>query len=266
MLGYFLSGVRSGLRGRSFQAVLILGLLLVGVAYLSAGFSPRHPRTVALDIGLSGIRITLVLLSLFWIQELLAKEVERKTILHSLAYPTTRAAFVLGRYLAVIALVLMATLVLGLSLLGAVAVASDYAQDVPVSLGVPYWFALSGIVLDVAVVASVGIALATVSTISVLPLTVGLAFAIGAKALGATLDYIGQGADGDTQIMNLFGPLIGVVRWLVPDLSRLDWRNWPMYGLPPSPAEIGWASTAAIAYAAIVLTIGILYFSRREFS
>ncbi len=266
MLGFFLSGVRSGLRGRSFQAVLVLGFLLVGVAYLSAGFSPRHPRTVALDIGLSGIRVTLVLLSLFWVQELLAKEVERKTVLHSLAYPATRGHFVLGRYLAVVALSGMAALALGLGLVGVVAIASDYSQEFPVALGLPYWITLGGLWLDVAVVAAVGVALATVSTVSVLPLAVGLAFAVGAKALGATLDYIGQGADGDTTIMKTFGPAIGVVRWLIPDLSRLDWRNWPMYGLPPGAAEVGWAAAAAGAYSAVVLTLGILYFARREFS
>jgi hypothetical protein len=41
------------MRSRSIQAVLVLGLLLVGVAYLSAAFSPRQPKTVALDVGLS---------------------------------------------------------------------------------------------------------------------------------------------------------------------------------------------------------------------
>lgn len=267
MLAFFLSGVRSGLRGRSFQAVLILGFLLVGVAYLSSGFSPRHPRTVALDIGLSGIRITLVLLCLFWIQELLAKEVERKTILHSLAYPAKRGAFVVGRYLAVLALTCLAALALGLSLLGVVAMASPgYSQEFPVLLGFPYWIAVAGLVLDVAVVAAFGVVLATVSTVSVLPLAAGLAFAIGAKALGATLDYIAHGADGDTRIMGVFGPAIGIVRWLVPDLSRLDWRNWPMYGLPPDGAEIRWAALAAVAYVVLLLMVGIAYFSRREFS
>lgn len=267
MLAFFTSGVRSGLRGRSFQAVLILGFLLVGIAYLSSSFSPRHPGTVALDIGLSGMRITLVLLSLFWIQELLAKEVERKTILHSLAYPARRGVFVIGRYLAVLALVFVAALALGLSLLGAVAVASEgFSQEFPVLLGFPFWAAVAGIMLDVAVVAAVGTALATVSTVSVLPLVIGLAFAIGAKALGATLDYIAQGADGDTRIVSVFGPAIGIVRWIVPDLSRLDWRNWPMYGLAPGAAEIGWAALAAVAYIAILLTVGIFSFSRREFS
>jgi hypothetical protein len=35
MLEFALSGLRSGLRGRSFQAVFVLGVLLIGVAYLS---------------------------------------------------------------------------------------------------------------------------------------------------------------------------------------------------------------------------------------
>ncbi len=267
MLAFFLSGIRSGMRGRSFQAVLVLGLLLVGVAYLSAGFSPRHPRTVALDIGLSGIRITLVLLTLFWIQELLSKEIERKTILHSLAYPTSRSSFVIGRYLAVVALASLAALVLGLSLLIVVAAASaNYSQDFPVALGLPFWATLAGLILDVAVVAAVGAAVATVSTVAIMPLAVGFAFAIGGKALGLTLDYLGHGADGDTEIMSVFGPAVGFVRWIVPDLSRLDWRNWPMYGLAPSGADVGWASVMALSYIVVVLMIGIFVFARREFS
>lgn len=267
MFAFFLSGIRSGLRGRSFQAVLVLGLLLVGVAYLSAGFSPRQPRTVALDIGFSGIRITLVLLHLFWIQELLSKEIERKTILHSLAYPTYRSSFVIGRYLAVVTLGSLAALVLGLSLLAAVAAASaNYSQEFAVGLGFPFWATLGGMMLDVAVVAAVGTAVATVSTVAIMPLAVGFAFAIGGKALGVTLDYLGRGADGDAELMAVFGPAVGFVRWIVPDLSRLDWRNWPMYGLAPHGADVGWAAVMALSYIVIMLTLGIFVFARREFS
>ena len=68
MWQFMLSAGRAGLRSRSIQAILILGALLVGVAYLAASFSPRQPQTVALDVGLSGLRVTLVLFSLFWVQ------------------------------------------------------------------------------------------------------------------------------------------------------------------------------------------------------
>ena len=56
------------------HAILVLGVLLVGVAFLSASFSPRQPKTVALDVGLSGMRFSLVLFALFWVQELIGRE------------------------------------------------------------------------------------------------------------------------------------------------------------------------------------------------
>jgi hypothetical protein len=51
---------------------------LIGIAYLSGYFSPRQPQTVALDVGFSGIRFSLVLLNLFWVQELVAREIDRR--------------------------------------------------------------------------------------------------------------------------------------------------------------------------------------------
>ena len=267
MLAFVLSGIRSGVRGRSFQAVLVFGLLLIGVAYLSAGFSPRQPRNVALDIGFSGIRFTLVLLHLFWVQELLAKEIERKAILYSLAYPVFRSDFVIGRYLAVVILGSLAALVLGLGLLSAVAAASaNYSQEFAVSLGGPFWVTIFGLLLDAAVVAAVGVAVATVSTVAIMPLAIGLAFAIAGKSLGATIEYLGKGADGDVALTAQFGPLVEFVRKIVPDLSRLDWRNWPLYGLPPDPTDIGLSILMALAYIAAALAISVLVFSRREFS
>lgn len=267
MLPFLTSGIRAGVRGRSFQAVLLLGLLLVGVAYLSSGFSPRQPRTIALDIGFSGIRFTLVLLHLFWVQELVAKEIERKAILYSLAYPIHRADFVIGRYLAVLTLGVLATVILGLSLLGAVAASSpNYSQEHAVFLGIPFWATLCGLLLDAAVVAAVGIAVSTVSTVAIMPLVIGLAFAIGGKALGATIDYLRRGADGDQQLTAQFMPLIDMVRLIMPDLSRLDWRAWPLYGLTPDGTDVGMGIVMATAYIVAALAIGLLIFTKREFS
>jgi ABC-type transport system involved in multi-copper enzyme maturation permease subunit len=267
MLQFLLSGIRVGLRGRSFQAVFLLGLLLIGVAYLSGNFSPRQPRTVALDVGLSGVRVTLVLLALFWIQELIAREIDRRIILFSLTYPVSRGAFLLGRYAAVLVLVGLAAVVLGLSLLLAVTLAGgSYMQESPVRLGLPFWIAIAGLALDVAVVAAVGLWMATLSTVAVMPLAVGFCFAVAGKALGATLDYLTRGADGDTALIASVGPFIDLIRWLVPDLSRLDWREWPMYGLVPASTETTWAVAMAVAYAAMFLLFSIHALSRREFS
>jgi len=267
MLEFALSGLRSGLRGKSFHAVFILGVLMIGIAYLSGFFSPRQPQTVAIDVGFSGVRFALVLLGLFWVQELVAREIDRRVILFSLAYPVSRAAFLAGRFFAVLILLSLAGVVLGfLLLLAVLATGGSYSQEFAVALGVPFWSTVAGLALDAAVVAAFAVCIAALSTVSVLPLALGAAFAVAGKALGATMAYLSQGADGDEQLVASYNPFIELVKWLLPDLSRLDWREWPMYQLAPGFGDVFWAVTMAAAYIILLLVCASLLFSRREFS
>jgi len=267
LLQFWISGLRAGIRGRSFLTVFVLGIFLIFVAYLSGSFSPRQPRTVALDIGLSGVRVTLVLLNIFWIQELLANEIARKSVLFSLTYPVSRTAYFLGRYLSVLAMSALATLTFGLALLIAVNLSGGYyQQDFPVQLGLPLWLALAGQFVDVAVVAAFAMFISSISSSPMMSIAAGFAFAIGGKALGATLDYLAAGADGDQKLVGTFGPLLEAIRWVLPDLSRLDWRDWPMYGVQPDTKAMVAALFMALAYVTIILGMTARTVAKREFS
>ena len=267
MRQFFISAWRSGFRGHSIQSVLVLGLLLVFVAYLAASFSPRQPKTVALDVGLSGLRFSLVLFAVFWVQELIGREIERRTVVFALTYPHARSAYLLGRYFGVIALLGVAAALLGVALWLAVLVAGGgYDQERPVSVGIPYLLTIAGIWLDVAVVAAFALWIATLSTVPMLPLALGAAFAVGGKSLGAVADYLAKGAEGDEALVSHYGPLVDAIRWVFPDLSRLDWRPWPMYGLPPDASALFLSIIMAVSYAALMLGLGVLSFRRREFT
>jgi Cu-processing system permease protein len=265
MWPFLVSAWRAGLRSRSIQGVLALGILLVGVAYLSASFSPRQPRTVALDVGLSGLRVSLILFALFWVQELVGREIERRTVLFSLTYPVARGNYVLGRYLGVIGLLGLAALILGVLLWFVVATTGgDYQQSFAIAGGQPYWLTVFGLWADAAVVAAFALWLSTFSTVPMLPLALGLAFAVGGKSLGAVAEYLAKGGDGDPAMMR-FAPVIDAIQWVLPDLSRLDWRAWPMYGLAPEGIAIGLGLALAASYAALLLALAVITFSRREF-
>lgn len=265
MWPFLVSAWRAGLRSRSIQGVLVLGVLLVGVAYLSASFSPRQPRTVALDVGLSGLRVSLILFALFWVQELVGREIERRTVLFSLTYPVARGNYVIGRYLGVVGLLALAALLLGLLLWVAVrTTGGDYQQAFVIAAGLPYWATVAGLWLDAAVVAAFALWLATLSTVPMLPLALGLAFAVGGKSLGAVAEYLAKGADGDAELMR-FAPFIDAIQWVLPDLSRLDWRAWPMYGLAPDTLAVALSLLLATFYAALLLAMAVAVFSRREF-
>lgn len=262
----FLTGLLSGLRSRGIQAVFFFGIIVVCTAYLSASFSPRHPQTVALDVGFSGGRFTLVLFALLWVQELVAREIDRRSVFFTLAYPLERGQYLLGRYLSILLLLALATLLLALMLLLAVLLAGGhYQQQFSVLLGPAYWATWAGLLLDAAVVAAFGLLLATLSTTAFLPLVVGLTFAVTGKSLGVVLDYLRQGADGDQKLAATFGPWVEAIKWALPDLSRLDWRLWPMYGQAPA-SELVWGGLAmAGGYALLMLFLGMRVFARREF-
>jgi Cu-processing system permease protein len=257
---------RAGIRSRSIQGIFLAGLLLIGIAYLSASFSPRQPQTVAMDVGFSGIRLSLVLFSMFWVLELLSLEVKRNTVLFSLSYPVGRGPYLIGRYVGIVSLLLLATGILGACLFAVVASSSGgYEQGFSVAGVMEYTLTLFGLWLDVAVVTAFALWIASISTVSVLPVILGLAFAIGGKALGAVAEYLAKGADGDPAIQKL-GPVIDAIHWVLPDLSRLDFRAWPMYGLAPEPQAVALSVVMALAYIAVILLVAIKMFARREFA
>jgi ABC-type transport system involved in multi-copper enzyme maturation permease subunit len=267
MWQFCISAWRSGFRSRSVHAILILGVLLVGVAYLSASFSPRQPKTVALDVGLSGLRFSLILFALFWVQELVGREVERRTVLYALSYPVSRGAYIVGRYLGILGLLALAALLLGMLLWTVtLSVGGGYDQGFGLGLGLPFWITIFGVWVDAALCAAFALWIASLSTVPMLPVALGVAFAVGGKSLGAVIQYLGAGADGDVELVARYAPLIEKVQWFLPDLSRLDWRVWPMYELFPGWPAIALGLAMAVGYGITMLTLAVMTFARREFA
>lgn len=250
-----------------FLAILCCGVALIGVAYLSSSFSPRQPSTVALDIGFTGLRISLVLFVITLVQELVGKEIDRRTVILTFSYPVRRSAYVLGRYLGVVFLSALAAVALALLLLLVVFAAGwSYESDFGVQLGLPYWATVFALWLDACVVAAFVLCIASLSTVSSLPLMLGLVFAVAGKALGSVADYLAHGADGDTEMVQQFSGFVDAIFLLLPDLSRLDWRVWPMYGVAPDGGAMILSVIMAVAYIALMIAAAVWMLSRREFA
>ncbi|MDE2598996.1 MAG: ABC transporter permease [Rhodocyclaceae bacterium] len=264
MLNFLFSAWRAGLRSRSIQAVLVLGVLLMGVAYLAAQFTFRQAQTVAMDVGFSGLRISLILFALFWVQELFGREIERRSVMFALTYPLPRSQYVLGRYLGIVLLLGLSALLLGMLLWLVVLLTRGLFEQVfPIHLGTAYWLTVVGLWVDAAVVAAFAFWFTSLSTVPMLPMALGLAFAIGGKSLGAVIEYLSQADIG--QAMLALKPLIDAIQWALPDLSRLDWRVSPMYALPMDTAAMGWSVVMAAAYAGVMVTLAVWSFRRRQF-
>lgn len=259
-------GIHMGLRGLGFRMLLLATMALLGMALLAGNFSGRQQLTVTLDVAFSGMRVVLLLMALVWVQDLLARDIERKSVYFVLAYPVARWQFLLSRLFAVAGLCGMSLLFIGAAFwILLYFFGSSYAQMRPPALGWSYWLVLLGMWLDLLVIAAFALLLATVSTTPFLPFLLGLAFALAARGMGPTIDYL-RGERSDPLHEQFFSPLLEHAYVWLPDLSRLDWRVLSLYDIPPEPLAMVTATLNALAYIIALTGLATLVFQRRNFT
>lgn len=259
------TAIRLGMRRRTLLLILVLGLLVVFGGALFGEFSGRQPATVAVGFALSAFRVVVLLLALFWIQELFGKELEQGTLHTVLSLPQPRYHYLLGRFLGVAGLVAGTLLLYSILLviLGWLA-SAGYSQATPIQNGWPVAAVMAYLGLDLVTVMAFALFMATLSTTPMLPLALGLAFAWASRALGPVLAYL---LEEGKERADLRGALAGPVQdlqWVLPDLSRLDIRAGLLYGQWPSSASLIAAAAMALGYTAILLALAIWRFNTRE--
>lgn len=254
-------------RSRLWVIVAMLAAGLGVCAWLAGQFSPRQPDTVALDVGISLIRAVIPLLALLQVQDLLAREVERRLILTSLTYPRSRSKFLLGRFLAVVLVALALIAVLAAVVAAVVAwVGPNYKQGTAVALGLPYILTNGLIWLDVAVVVAFGVVLASIATTPHLVLLGGVGFMVIGRSVSTIVALLEQ-EQNLVKGAELYHQGLQWMQWGIPDLAALDVRAIALYGKLELLAVAPWALLAMpLTYVGLLLALACWFFERRQFA
>lgn len=256
-----------GLRSHAIRAVIALGVVLLAAAFLSGAFSLRQPLVVTLDVGISGIRVLTVLLVLFWVQDSFVRDIERKAIFLVFSFPVARDFYVIGRLLGTLGLLALAILIWGGALLLLDQMSAwGYESSSRPNIDMGYLMVLGGILLDGCVIAAFVLMIVSLSETPLLPFLVGAGFSLGARLLGPTLDYLQAGALVDPQIKEHFLPVLEKLRWLLPELARLDWRAGVLYGAWPSQEELLAAMGMGLGYFCVFIVVAVWTYRNREFN
>jgi Cu-processing system permease protein len=266
MLEHLVATWRAGVRSNSLRAILAIAILLFFCAYLASTLSGRHPQTVALDVGISVTRLISVILVLFWTQELLGREVDRRSVYFALSYPLPRSAYLLGRYWGVVSLVAVAVFAQGIALYGVVLLSGDgYQQAFKVSFNAGLVLVLALIVLDAMVIAAFVFLLTSIATSSLLPFLLGAAYAFAARSLGGVIAFLGDAQGEGADLAPEFTPILKGIGFLIPDLSVLDIRQVVLYDKSLVISDCLVNVTYVSSYLAILLMMAVFLFSRRDF-
>lgn len=234
---------------------------------LSAYFGGRQPATVALDVGLSIIRLLVPFLIVLLVQEFFSREFDRRYYLHSLTYPRGRRSLLFERFFALLAFILALLLALALLQIGLVKFISDiYPQASPVDLGLPYLIVMSFIALDLLVLAAIATLLSVTASTPSFVLIGTFGFMLVARSYSAIVELI---TDNGGVVIEAEGyrASLGVLRYVLPDLGALDLRMMALYSKPEFlPADWPWLLLSNLAYAAALFALAIWALQRKRFA
>ena len=263
----FLAGIRLAMRARYLWLAGCSLLVLALAVLLAAQFSGRQPATVALDIGLSVVRLLLPLVLVLMTQELLSREFDRRYFLSSLTYPRPRHRLLLGRFLAVAALTLGLLLVMALALATLVwLVGQGYAQGTPVALDHHYLVSIAFVGVDLLLLTALACLLAVVASTPSFVLIGTFGFMLVARSFAAIVELLSRDASvvGDAES---YRAGVGLLGYLLPDLGALDVRMITLYGsMDFLPADWPWLLVSSLAYVVALLALAVWTLQRKRFA
>lgn len=259
--------LRLALRARFGWLTIGCLLVLALAAFLSAQFSGRQPITVALDIGLSVMRLVLPLVIVLMTQELLSHEFDRRYFLNTLSYPHPRHRLLLGRFATVAGLTLGLLLLLAAALaLLAWLIGQGYAQATPVALGSHYLLTIAFIGLDLLLLTAVASLLAVVASTPSFVLIGTFGFMLVARSFGAIVELLTHNS-GVVSDAESYRSGIGLLGYLLPDLGALDVRMVALYGkLELLPADWPWLVLSCLVYTIGLLALAVWALNRKRFA
>lgn len=266
----FTVGMKIAFHSRLSSIILWLLIALVVSVLMAMQFSARQPATVALDVGLSVIRLALPLLAILLAQELLVREFERKLYLTSFAYPRTRANWLLGRATAILVIITIMLVLMGilLALLTTLA-ATGYDQTTPVSLGMPYVVTLLFTAVDLLTVIGMATLLSVSAATPSFVLIGTIGFVIIARSYSPIISLLRQNPNVVDKFADphLYQDSLGFLSFILPDLGRLDVRLVALYDkIVFLPHQWQLLLCATLVYVVALFTLSVWVLNKREFN
>lgn len=258
---------REGIRNRSVYGVALFALFMLGLNIAVAGFFMREVGKVTVDMNLSALSFAGLLLVFFVGLNLMAKDIDKKTIHLVLSKPISRVEYIWGKYLGIMLFVAVSMgLLLVFSSATVFLLESMYAKYFGGFQWSIFFIACLFIYLKVAVVSAIVIFFSTITTSSF----VTLVFSICSYIVGETIEEVvfflkTSVAAEELVLSDLFLDVIQVVSYLAPNFSVFDFKLEAAHGLAVETSRCLLAGGYGLIYISILLLLGSMIFRRREF-
>lgn len=257
---------KEGIRNKAIYGITIVAIMMVVANFIITEMIMREVGKVAMDIALSTVSLSGLLLVLFVGLNLLAKDLDRRTIYMVLARPISRTHYICGKFLGMVWLITTSTFIqscfAGGSLFLLQRLNQAYFQRFSWSM---FALALLFIVVSLILLSAVSFLAAALTSTSF----IALVLTIISYLIGISLSDVKALVEAPKQAGIDPSPVvIKVVQaayYIFPNLSLFDIKVQAAHDLALPLSYIFWTLLYGGAYTAIILTITCLIFNRREF-
>ncbi|MDY0262693.1 ABC transporter permease [Syntrophotalea acetylenica] len=257
-----------GIRNKSVFGVILFSLFIFGLNVAVAGFFMRDIDKVTIDMNLSALSFAGLLLIFFIVINLMAKDIDKKTVHVVLAKPISRVQYVWGKYLGVVLFIAvsLATLFLisCLTVLLVKGLYSDYFEEFSWTV---FFVAAIFVFVKNAVLSAVVILFSTITSNSFITLIFSVSVFIVGTTIEEVLFFLKSALSvQEVAISQTLRTVIEFVSYLVPNLAAFDYKTAAAHGLMPTLKEMGFSIGYGIVYIAVLLFFSSILFCRREFN
>ncbi|HEY9898331.1 MAG TPA: ABC transporter permease subunit [Pantanalinema sp.] len=240
---------KAALNEKLLHLALLFGLGLMALSVALGDLGPGAGAKIVLDFGLGTMQLVSTLVAIALASHDMPRELERRTLYVVLSKPIGRTALIVGKYLGLVAALGLLIAAMALVFYGMLAV-------VHLPLMPHYLVAIATGALETFVVAGI----ATLFSLMTSP-TLAALYALALMVLGHQTELIrtyGQHAGG-------FAGTFGEVLYrMIPNLEALNLKNDVVYGVLPSPAELGLCVAYALCLMIALTGLSVLVFRRKE--
>lgn len=258
--------LKEGIRNRALYGISLIALFLLVLNLLVSNMAAHDVGKVAIDMALSAISFSGLLVILFVGINLMAKDLDKKTIYMVLSKPISRGEYIYGKFLGVVLVLLLTIAVISAFAAGSIFILkATYPTYFPQFSWALVFLSIVFTFLMLSLLSALSFFFASFSSSSFITLILTtISYMIG-QSLTDIKSLVETSIIAQEQVSPITLWVMRVAYYLFPNLSFFDIKTQVAHGLPIPAATIILTLIYGIVYTAIVLIAASLIFRRREF-
>lgn len=257
---------KEGIRDRALYGIGILAAMLLLATILFTNLFGHELGKVMVDLCLSTIAFSGLLLTFFVNINLMAKDIDKRTVYSVLSKPLSRTEYIIGKYLGLVFLVSACLCILFVFSAGIISIIMgtgnpQFFKDFSWSC---YFQAFSYQLMMFFLLNAVIIFFSTITTSSFLTLI----FSLSVYVVGQTIEEVVVFFKKEALVYKISSPInefvVDYLQYIFPNLSAFDIKTFASHGklvsLPHTLAVYGYA----LSYSLVLIFLAVLIFKKRE--